>query len=145
MAEATGLAGLSYLNQEQQKRRATPKHLIPTRLDVKAEKDTIDAKQLDQWRTKVYTRDKFKCRVCKRKVRRTLELVPDQAHAHHIVSRKNKSVRYDQRNGVTCCPKCHEDIERNRVVIIGKAADMFTVDEKSYLNGDSTRLEFVTR
>lgn len=117
----------------------------PTRLDAKEAKDKIDEKELDAWRTKVYTRDRYRCRVCKRKVSRSIELKPDQAHGHHIVSRKFKPLRYDRRNGVTCCPRCHEDIERNRVVIIGKAADMFVLDGKSYLNGDCLTLEFIRK
>lgn len=54
-----------------------------------------------EWRTSVFTRDGFRCQICKK--------VGGKLNAHHI---KNysifKNLRYDVNNGITLCLSCHK-------------------------------------
>lgn len=117
------------------------KHEMKTRLDEKDAKDKTDDRELEAWRRAVRHRDEMKCRVCRKKLRVSLELVKNRAECHHIKGRADKAVRYDVRNGLLCCPKCHGLLEHNELVIVGQKKDLFTVDGARYINADCD-LEF---
>lgn len=114
-----------------------------TILDEKTEADKDDARKLEAWKSAVRKRDKGRCRVCEVKTVKTLEADPKRGEAHHIKTRADKRVRYDLRNGLHVCLKCHQRLEGRgkKLHVIGTAAQMFTVDGKTYLNGDK-RLRF---
>lgn len=61
--------------------------------------------QYSEWRTKVFTRDAYKCQSCFSK--------SNKLNAHHIESfSNNKEVRMDITNGITLCYKCHSDFHK---------------------------------
>lgn len=62
------------------------------------------------FRLAVLTRDENRCRHCSRRVRRTMEAVPERAEVHH---RHGRNVRPEDRftvsAAVTLCLFCHRD------------------------------------
>jgi len=127
-------------------RRATPKHELRSRLEDKTAAKQADARELEAWRRAVSARDHGRCRVCRIKTLRTLELVPNRREIHHIVSRTNPVVRYDVRNGLTVCLEHHQQLTRHQLFVMGTAADLFTAGRtgKKYLNADRP-LKFASR
>jgi len=116
-------------------RRGKPLPKGASRSEVKAKDDTDDERKLEAWRTAVYSRDEYFCRCCRKKVHRDLEMVPDQAQAHHIVGRATKIVRYDVRNGVTLCRKCHERVTgavNDKLVILG--TKVFMIGARKFID-----------
>ena len=107
------------------RRRATPKHAIPTRLDTKTATDKDDARALEVWRRAVARRDRHRCRVCGCKTVATLALDPRRGEAHHIVSRTNPVTRTDVRNGLHVCLKDHQRLTRHQLFVVGTASQMF--------------------
>jgi len=58
----------------------------------------------NEWRKKVYQRDKYRCVLCKSKKSGTL-------NAHHLKKvRDYKDLILDVSNGLTVCEKCHKEI-----------------------------------
>ena len=56
------------------------------------------------WRTEVFKRDKYQCRMCKTK---------GQLHAHHIVPwAADPSLGLAVTNGMTLCTSCHVNVHR---------------------------------
>ncbi len=144
-----GVADLLTLAQAQAARAGKPNWKSPiTRLDEKTAAKRDDAKLLETWKRKVRYRDRGHCRVCKIKTVTTLALDPKRGEAHHIVSRTCPAVRYDVRNGLHVCAKCHSLLTRHKLFVVGTAAQMFTAGDqktKSYLNGSEPDLRFVER
>lgn len=118
----------------QRERRATPKGQIPTRLEEKTEKKVNEAKEWERAKREVWTRDKSRCRLTKRKVKKTLELDPLRGEVHHLAPREDKSVRYDKRNLVLLSLETHERVTRHELTIVGTR--FFMVDGKKYINAD---------
>lgn len=57
------------------------------------------------WRKSVFERDNYTCQKCRVK--------GVYLHAHHIVAFfKNKKKRYDIKNGITLCKKCHDEFHK---------------------------------
>lgn len=136
------LAHLPTLAEMQAQRRATPKGELRVLTKAKAQKD--DKKQLDAFKAAVWKRDEGKCRVCGKKVKKTLALDPKRGEVHHLVSRAAKHLRHDPRNGVLVCYLDHQAIEHNDVHVRGSASQMFEASGKSYLNADCP-LQFVRK
>ena len=63
----------------------------------RAEKRAIN-KQFKEWSHTVKVRDGFKCVVCESN---------QYLNSHHLISRKNKELRFDIDNGLTLCAKHH--------------------------------------
>jgi len=62
-----------------------------------------DKKDLDDiWKKKVKNRDKWICQVCGKK------LEGRSCHAHHILPKQMKGMRWDVENGMTLCPSHHK-------------------------------------
>lgn len=61
------------------------------------------------FREAVRTRDGYRCRLCGRRVRRTLDvLADDAAHVHHIRGRNvAPEDRFNPNAALTLCGKCH--------------------------------------
>lgn len=120
--------------------RPTPnlqKSATPSRLDVKDAKDKDDAAKLKVWRDQVVDRDEHKCRCCGVKVVRTLALHPRRAECNHVAGRDDKAVRYDTRNGILLCLKCHQRVTglvNDKVTIVGTV--FFTKGGTRYINAD---------
>lgn len=89
-----------------------PKGASPSRLQAKEARDKDDDKKLAVWRDEVFDRDERKCRCCGLKVLRLQIKIlhPRRAEAHHVAGRDDQAVRYDVRNGLTLCLKCHERV-----------------------------------
>jgi 5-methylcytosine-specific restriction endonuclease McrA len=135
MAEPTGLAGLGYLNQAQQQRRATEKG--PTRLEAKMAAKPLTVVDEKAFRASVWRRDRNRCRSCGRKVLKTLALVPERGEVHHIHSRVG-DLRHDARAAILVCKQCHERItgrvNRHRLVI--EPTQTFLIQQGRFINAD---------
>lgn len=118
------------------KPHATPKHELGTALDRasarKAER-LEDVRKLAAWATAVKNRDHWKDRKTGQRVKRTRQLDPLRAEAHHIVSRDDWNVRYDVRNGICLSFATHDAVERHQLRIVGTV--FFTVKGQRYIDG----------
>lgn len=66
----------------------------------RAKRQTVD---YHEWRTRVYQRDRYCCRMCRVKCR------SGNITAHHVLPFKtHPTVRYDLSNGLTLCRSCHK-------------------------------------
>lgn len=66
---------------------------------ISVENDNRDSAEYKQWRLAVYERDNYTCKQCGSKIK---------INAHHIKSWKDyPNLRYDVKNGITLCEKCH--------------------------------------
>jgi hypothetical protein len=108
-----------------------------SRLQVKAQAIKDESKEERGWKREIWTRDGGKCRWCKRKVVKTLELLPNRGECHHLEPRENRVTRWDRRNGLLTCCSCHErltgKVNERHVLIPTK---FFVVDGVSYGNAD---------
>ena len=93
----------------------------------------LDAKKLRVWALQVKERDYWKDRKTGVRVRRTRDLDPLRAEAHHIEPRENPDTRYDIRNGITLALHNHELVTHNHYRIEGTV--WFTVKGCRYIDG----------
>ena len=122
MAVHSFLADKPTLAEIQATRRATAKYDLPTKLGRAVDKKQAkrdDARQLHAWALAVKVRDGFKDRKTGQRLKRTRELDPLRAEAHHIEPKSNLNTRYDVRNGITLSFHTHDAVERNRLQIVG--------------------------
>jgi predicted HNH restriction endonuclease len=109
---------LPTLAEMQAQRRATPKHALVTRLEQKADKQKADTKAMLAFRAAVFKRDGGKCRICHKKVVRTLALVANRAEAHHKRGRRvAPEDRYNVATALLTCAKCHQAIHMGRIEV----------------------------
>lgn len=104
-----------------------------SRLQVKTEARKDDGKLEKAWRAAIWKRDGGTCRWCKRKVQRTIELVPERGECHHAVPRENRITRFDPRAALLLCASDHQRITgkvAEKFVLI--ASKTFAVDGVSY-------------
>jgi hypothetical protein len=78
------------------------------------------------WRNccrRVDARDKYRCRVCGRHTRKTLELVPERAEHHHLIPRSvAPQHKYESWNVILVCHSpCHQQLQRHELVAVGSA------------------------
>lgn len=71
---------------------------MPKKITKKTELRNLD----EAWKNKVKTRDEYNCQVCKKK------LVGKNCHAHHILPKRIKGMRWDTNNGITLCYPHHK-------------------------------------
>lgn len=117
-------------------RHATPKHELPTKLDRAVEKKAAkrdDEKKLAAWALAVKELDHWKDRKTGKRLKRTRELDPLRAEAHHIEPRANEDTRYDIRNGIALAFETHDAVERGKLRIVGTV--FFVIAGKRYING----------
>ena len=68
---------------------------------IKSKKTEI--KELDNiWKNKIKDRDGHKCQICGKR------LEPRNCHAHHIIPRQIRGMRWDVNNGITLCYAHHK-------------------------------------
>jgi hypothetical protein len=133
----TAFADLLRVDQERRIARPCPKSAVPTRLEEHEDKRLDEKKAWASCCRKVDTRDGVLCRCCGRKTVKTLELQVDRAeHAHIIRRSREKTLKYDSRNVFKVCHACHEKFDHHEIEIIGKAADMFALSGRKFLNAD---------
>jgi hypothetical protein len=128
---------LPTLTDAQRIRRATSKSELTTKLDrAIAHKAArlADAKQLRKWAIAVKERDLWKDRKTGVRVRRTRDLDPLRAEAHHIEPRENLATRYDVRNGICLSFATHYAIEHQQLRIEGTV--FFTVGGCRYIDAN---------
>lgn len=104
-----------------------------SRSQLKAERDKVDENAEEHWKREVRTRDEYHCRWCRRRVVVTIELVPERAECHHLVSRTVVAVRWDVRNGILLCLACHErvtGVANEKFLIVASAT--YVVEDIEY-------------
>lgn len=70
---------------------------------AKIKSKKTELRELDEmWKKKVKDRDKWECQVCRKKV------VGQNCHAHHILPKGIKGMRWDITNGITLCYQHHK-------------------------------------
>lgn len=114
---------------------ATPKAAMVTRLDEKDAKDKDDEKQLNAWRKALRERAKGRCQKCGVKTIRTLELNTKRGEGHHIVGRANKALRYDSRNGLHLCLRCHSLFKAGKLFVQQIVTHMFKANGATHIDG----------
>lgn len=106
-----------------------------TKLDRAIDKKAarlLDQRQLRAWALAVKTRDRWIDRKTGKRVRRSLELDPDRAEAHHLEPKANYATRYDVRNGICLSCATHEAVELHRLRIDGTV--FFRKDGSRYID-----------
>jgi len=72
------------------------------RKEKKKSKKT-EQRELDEaWKKNVKERDDYICQICKKK------LEGRSCHAHHILPKRTKGMRWDLQNGITLCANHHK-------------------------------------
>lgn len=130
------ITDLPTLDQVNALPHATPKGELETKLDRAIANKTArlkDERELRAWAFAVKDRDHWKDRKTGKRVRRCLELDPDRAEAHHIVSKDDWTVRYDERNGICLSLAVHDAVERGKYRIEGTV--FFTKNGARYIDG----------
>lgn len=70
------------------------------------------------FRSAVWQRDGGQCRICGRKVTRTLTLCAEQGHVHHLRGRNvAPEDRYDPKKALLLCAVCHADAHAGKVKV----------------------------
>lgn len=105
-----GLSDLPTVEEARALRPIKQKWEMTTRAEENADADRDDERQLAKWRARIYALDKHTCRCCGIKVKRSLKPLPDRAEANHVEGRANHALRYDVRNGICLCLRCHRRV-----------------------------------
>lgn len=95
----------------------------------------LDRRKLVAWSFAVKSRDQWRDRKTGVRLLRTLNLDPLRAEAYHVVSRDDRAVRYDVRNGITLSLVTHDAVERGLYRIEGTA--WFTVQGTRCIDASS--------
>lgn len=70
---------------------------------MKKKSKKTELRELDEmWKTKVKQRDNYCCQICNMKV------AGKNCHAHHILPKSIKGMRWDVNNGITLCYQHHK-------------------------------------
>jgi len=124
-----GLADLPYLTQ--QKGRPVPKG--KTRLEAHIEQRPLTKVDEKTFRAAVWTRDKDRCRCCRRKVQKVLGRVPERGEVNHIHGRTG-DLRFEVKAAILLCLTCHErftgKVNAHRLRIL--ASQTFTIRQGTF-------------
>lgn len=89
-----------------------PEPRLIERIRYKRERE----EQARVWRAKIWARDRGRCRVCRRAVKRTLGMDPLRGECHHLQTRAaHPELRFDVNNGVLTCLLCHLKLQRHEI------------------------------
>lgn len=109
---------LDALPSQPQAARACPKP-APKLSDRLAQQREDEAKWREVCRL-VDERDGRRCRVCQRRVTKTLSLCAERAEHHHIHARSvEPSLRFEPRNVILVCAADHLRLTRHQLVVEG--------------------------
>ncbi len=98
----------------------------PRRLVDRTEKKRAAEKNWRDVCRAVDARDKFKCRACRKTIRKTLAYVVDRCERHHVVP-KSLGGKDSVYNVIQLCLGCHFDRHVNTTLwITGKATGVLT-------------------
>lgn len=100
-------SSLPTLAETQAQPRACQKPETRLEQKVKAKKLTVVDDRV--FKKEVWTRDKWLCRCCGRKVIKTLALVPERGEVHHIHGRVG-DLRFESRAALLLCKWDHERV-----------------------------------
>src|SRR5438552_14198328 len=83
----------------------------------------------------VDARDRYHCRCCLRRVRRTLSLCADRMEHHHLTPRSiAPSLTHDPRNVILVCLTDHQRLTRHEIVPCQSADHFFTHEGRQYID-----------
>lgn len=89
-----------------------------TRLTRALARRAVREARLRRFTMLVWARDRGRCRVCHRVVRRTTGLHPLRGEVHHLLTRgAHPELRYDVANGVLVCLSCHLKLQRHEIAL----------------------------
>ena len=134
VSELRRLRQLQTLSEIRAVPRAQPKP--STKLDRAVARKAArleDALALRKWAAAVKDRDQWKCRKTGKRLRRTRDLDPLRAEAHHIVSRDNADTRTDIRNGLCLSYATHFAVTHFKLRIEGTV--FFQKNGATYIDG----------
>ncbi len=107
---------LPTLAELQRTPRATPKG--QTKLEAKIEAMREEARAGIAFRAAVWKRDDHKCRICHRKVIRSISLRPERGEVHHVKGRNvTPEDRYNVNAAILCCSLCHIKLQRHEIEV----------------------------
>ncbi len=84
--------------------KKTPHHLTPIDKEYSSDKNHHDRNSIENvdWRKRIFERDEYTCQRCNK--------IGHNLNAHHIESfAHNKSIRFEDDNGITLCKECHKE------------------------------------
>lgn len=126
------LSNLPTLAEVQAARAFKPCPKGATRLQlVEAERKltTVDEKA---FRAEVAKRDKNRCRVCGRKVLKTISRIPERAEVHHLHGRLG-ALRHEARAAILVCLKDHERLTgKVNEKLVAVASATFTTKQGTF-------------
>lgn len=106
-----------------------------SRLEVREAADKLTVVDDKTFRLTVCKRDRYRCRVCSRKVLVTLKAVPERCEVHHLHGRAG-DLRFDDKHAVCTCLKCHKrltgQIGGARLIAIG--TKHITTDKGTFID-----------
>jgi hypothetical protein len=89
-----------------------------TRLAAKTTARAQDEKALAKFRAQVWKRDAGTCRICGRRVVRTVELRPERGEVHHLRGRNvTPADRYNVKAALLLCLVCHQKAQAHEVTV----------------------------
>lgn len=100
---------LPTLAEVAQQRAGKPIPKAKSRLEVKADAKPLTRVDEKAFRQEVIARDGMRCRMCGKKVIKTLARVPERLEIHHIHGRTG-DLRFDSRAALVLDARCHERV-----------------------------------
>jgi hypothetical protein len=123
-----------------------PAHACPKpvpRLVTRVERDRDIDRAWQALCRYVDERDRYRCRVCRRRLVKTLTLCVERLERHHLETRALRpSLTLDPRNVICVCAACHGKLTRHEIE--PTSPDRFEFNGHWYLNADCP-LTFLTR
>lgn len=91
-----------------------PQPRLKDRIEKRLELD----RKIAALKSAVWKRDGSRCRYCRRRVRRTWELVPERGEVHHVKPRSvAPDLKYDPENCVLLCVGCDQRAQRHEITV----------------------------